>query len=157
MVGIIGSGHLRYFHGVPHQLSEMGESPVSVWLPVPYHGDCAKLANVADAVFAVSPGSRSTPPKLGVYLSDTDAGAEISKIVHGSVAEAAGLVAGDRIVSAAGVPISGSADVIAIVRRQSPGTWLPLTVARDGETIDIVARFPTTAKTRHHRHSNPDE
>jgi hypothetical protein len=32
--------------------------------------------------------------------------------------------------------------VTAAVARQPPGTWLPLTVARDGGRIDVVAKFP---------------
>ncbi len=38
--------------------------------------------------------------------------------------------------------VSKTSDLIAIVRRQAPGTWLPLRVRRGAETVDIVARFP---------------
>ena len=34
-------------------------------------------------------------------------------------------------------------DLIQIVQRQAPGTWLPLKVRRSGEDIEIVAKFPT--------------
>jgi hypothetical protein len=28
------------------------------------------------------------------------------------------------------------------VQRQAPGTWLPLTLERDGRTVETVAKFP---------------
>jgi S1-C subfamily serine protease len=59
-----------------------------------------------------------------------------------SVAEKAGLKADDRIVEAAGTPMSQVKDVIAVVRRQAFGSWLPIKVERDGESLDIVAKFP---------------
>ena len=37
----------------------------------------------------------------------------------------------------------GSAqDLIGVVQRQSPGTWLPLVLKRDGKTVETVAKFP---------------
>ncbi len=146
IVGIIGSGHLRYGHGVPHQLGSLGIENTAVWLPASVATECAELAGISDAVFAIAGSERRAPPRLGVYLQDTDDGAEVRDVVPDSVAAAAGLVAGDRIVSAAGVRVRSSNDVITIVRHSYPGTWLPLTVARDGEAIDIIARFPTAGE-----------
>ena len=73
---------------------------------------------------------------------DGSAGARVIEVVPGGVAEATGIEAGDVIVEAAGRPIAKSGDLIATVRQQSPGTWLPLKVQRDGATVDRVARFP---------------
>ena len=146
VVGIIGTGHLQYGHGVPHQLQSMGIRNSIVWLPVGVATNCAEVAEVADAVFAVAASKRRARPRLGVYLQDTEHGVAVGDIVPDSVAAAAGLAAGDRIVSAAGVHITSSSEVIAIVRNQSPGTWLPLTIARDGKTIEVVAKFPVTGK-----------
>ncbi len=142
VVGIIGTGHLQYGHGVPHQLRSLGHDNITVWLPISGSSNCSELAGIADAVFAVESSQRSSPPRLGVYLLDDSDGAKIREVVPGSVAERAGLASGDRIVLAAGIPVRVSDDVIAIVRRQSPGTWLPMTIARNGETIDVVAKFP---------------
>jgi len=142
IVGIIGSGHLRYGHGVPHQLRSLGRLNVVVWLPANASDQCDNLANIADAVFGVRVSERNPPPRLGIYLQDTESGTEVRDVLPGSVADDAGLVSGDRIMTAAGVQVRGSADVIAVVRRQSPGTWLPLTIARKGKTIDVVAKFP---------------
>jgi len=146
IVGIIGSGHLRYGHGVPHQLDALGIGNTIVWLPASIDTGCAELAGISDAVFAIAGSERREPPRLGVYLQDSGDGAEIREVVPDSVAATAGLAAGDRIVSAAGVQVRSSNDVIAIVRQSYPGTWLPMTVTRDGKDIDIIARFPAARR-----------
>ena len=144
VVGIIGSGHLRYGHGVPHQLRAMGKQQAQVWLPMNVSTNCDQLTRIADSVFAVRSNPAGAPPRLGVYLEDDAGAAGIREVVSGSVAEEAGVISGDRVVAAAGVQIRGSDDLIAIVRRQSPGTWLPMTVERNGKQIDLVAKFPAT-------------
>ena len=32
------------------------------------------------------------------------------------------------------------------VQRQAPGTWLPLRVTRQSETVELVAKFPPLAQ-----------
>jgi len=61
---------------------------------------------------------------LGVSLEDTstDTGAEITEIISGGAAGAAGLVAGDVITSLNGATISSSADVRKTVLSLTPGT-----------------------------------
>jgi len=142
VVGIIGSGHLRHGHGVPHQLRAMGEGRTTVWLPVGASSSCSRLVNIADSVFAVRSGPAAARPRLGVYLGDEAGGAGVREVVPGSVAEGAGVISGDRILVAAGIDIRRSDDLIAIVRRQSPGTWLPMTIERNGKRIELVAKFP---------------
>ena len=72
-----------------------------------------------------------------------DGAPRINRVVSGSVAEAAGLEAGDHVVRAAGLEMRNSDDLLEIVSRQAPGTWLPLGVRRDGQEIDLIAKFPT--------------
>ena len=64
------------------------------------------------------------------------------EVVGGSVAESAGIEAGDVIVTAAGLAMAGPDDLVAVIGRQAPGTWLPLVLDRDGATLDVVAKFP---------------
>jgi S1-C subfamily serine protease len=66
----------------------------------------------------------------------------VGKVLDDSIAAKAGLAEGDFIVAAAGTAVAKSAELISIIRRQAPGTWLPLRVKRGGETIGIVAKFP---------------
>lgn len=142
VVGIIGSGHLQYGFGVPHQLRAMGHENVTVWLPVSQTVSCSELTRIADAVFVIEDAARTPSPRLGVFLLDDEDGATVREVLPDSVADRAGLAGGDRVVTAAGLPVQTSDDIIAIVRRQSPGTWLPLTISRNGETLELVAKFP---------------
>lgn len=159
VVGIIGSGHLRYGHGVSHQLRSMGQDRTQVWLPVDSSFTCEQLSRVADAVFSVPTTLTENRPRLGVYLVDDTLGAGVRDLVSGSVAEIAGVRSGDKIIHAAGMRIRNSADLIAIVRRQSPGTWLPITIMRDGKKIDLVAKFAAASSDEDpggtHREAKP--
>jgi uncharacterized iron-regulated protein len=150
VVGIIGSGHLEFGHGVPHQLRDLGIADAAVLLPASAPLDCAALtAELADAVFLVpsaEPAIAEGPPRprLGVRVETQDDQVAVIEVMAGSVAEAAELQAGDRIHAAAGVPLSDQAALIAIVQRQAPGTWLPLEIERDGARLELVAKFPAS-------------
>ena len=63
-IGIMGSGHVRGGHGVPHQLRALGVRSVGVLLPVEAARDCSEFSpGIADAVF-VLPGlpNSAKPP-----------------------------------------------------------------------------------------------
>jgi hypothetical protein len=47
------------------------------------------------------------------------------------------------VVRAAGLQTRNSDDLVEVVGRQAPGTWLPLSIKRDGQEIDVIAKFPT--------------
>lgn len=145
VVGIMGSGHIRYGHGVPHQLGYLGVPKVASLLPVSLAGECRHLEpGLASAVFTLpnKPIPPSEPPRLGVALEDATQGVKISAVTAGSLAEKTGLRAGDRIIEIAGRPASGSGDAVATIRRQPPGTWLPLRIARGDSQLDLVIQFP---------------
>lgn len=149
IVGVLGRGHAQFGHGVPHQLTDLGITDTAVLLPVESDAACEGLpATIADAVFIVAPkrAVAKAPPKarLGVMIEKTADGVRIIRVVKGSVAEASDLAAGDIVVTAAGRPIENISQLIAIIGRQAPGTWLPLTIRRDGKDLERVAKFPTT-------------
>ena len=145
VVGIMGSGHIRYGHGVPHQLSSLGVAKVASLLPVGQEEECRYLeAGLASAAFILPNKAMppNEPPRLGVVLEDEKQGLKITTVSAGSLAEKTGLRAGDRIIDIAGRPASGSGDAVAIIRRQPPGTWLPLRIARGESQLDLVIQFP---------------
>ena len=144
VVGIMGSGHLENGFGVPHQLRDLGIAQAAVLLPWDADRDCDALAlGIADAVFGLqAPASAPARPRLGVMLDASSGGVVVRDVVKDSIAERAGMHAGDVIVMVAGVPVQEAGDVIAVVRQQAPGTWLPMTVKRGSESLDLVARFP---------------
>ena len=148
VVGIVGSGHLEYGHGIPHQLDDLGITDAIVLMPWETSQPCDALKTdagpIADVVFGIATGPSKTTqwrPLLGVMIEDGDGGVGVTRVIGDSVAEAAGVKAGDVIIDAAGTPTARTADLIRIVRRQAPGTWLPVTVRRDGETVDLIGKF----------------
>lgn len=145
VVGIIGAGHVRYGYGVPHQLRDLGVSSIGTLLPVDAKQDCKEIkVGLADAVFAIpgAPADKPPPPRLGVRLEAADGGVRLTEVTVGSLAEKTGLKGGDHIVSLAGLPVSRISSVIAAVRAQPAGTWLPLQVRRGAETLEFVIKFP---------------
>jgi len=81
-------------------------------------------------------------PRLGIRIEATDAGVRVGQVTQGSVAEVAGIKSGDIIVAAAGFPVKKAGDLIEIVDRQAPGTWLPVAIRRHGKPLEMIARFP---------------
>ncbi|MBN4016212.1 ChaN family lipoprotein [Rhodospirillaceae bacterium AH-315-P19] len=148
VVGIVGQGHLRHGHGIPHQLADLGLRDGAVLLPVEPMTTCDDLAaDLARAVFVVAPARHIEPeiarPRLGILIETAKSGVRITGVSANSVAERTGLAPGDLVTSAAGFPIRHAGDLIEIIQRQAPGTWLPLRITRDGASLDITAKFPT--------------
>jgi uncharacterized iron-regulated protein len=153
VVGIMGSGHIKYGYGVPHQLKDLQISDFATLLPWNTGTACAKVVpGLADVVFGVAPFSFASPEasprqRLGIrFEMGQDGGARVLQVEKGSIAEQAGIRDGDVIREAAGAAITRTDDIVEIVKRQAPGTWLPLKLKRGGEMIDIVAKFPALTR-----------
>jgi uncharacterized iron-regulated protein len=153
VVGIVGRGHAEFGHGIPHQLRDLGVADVAVALPV-HAARCANLPKAAADVAFVIPASPEEDraeapkkPKLGVYIGPGEGGVAVTKVVEGSIAERAGIEAKDVIVRAAGSALEQPGDLVAVIQRQAPGTWLPLEIRRGSERHDLVAKFPALPKS----------
>lgn len=146
VIGVIGSGHLEGSHGVPHQLAALGMAQSTVLLPWDQDRDCSQLApGLADAVFGIAASPMTASPdkrRLGVMIQGEAGDLTVFDVSPDSIAETTGIMAGDIIVEAAGLAMAEPADLIAVIQRQAPGTWLPLLIERDGQQIELVARFP---------------
>ncbi len=147
VVGILGRGHVMHGYGVPHQLRDLGVKNVSALLPWPQDGDCKRLAaGYADALFGVAAEPQADAaaqrPLLGVQIDTKGGGVRVLAVTKGSIAEAAGVRDGDVLSEAAGVPLKEFMDLRTVVQRQAPGTWLPLKIRRQNETLELVAKFP---------------
>ena len=150
VVGVLGSGHLEQGFGVPYQLEDLGAEDLTVFMPVAPAESCeAYEEEVADALFVLPPLSQidDAPdgPKLGVMIETAENRVRVLQVMDDSIAAAADIRDGDAILQAAGVTLEDTADLIGIVQQQAPGTWLPLSIERDGETLEIVAKFPAAA------------
>lgn len=145
VVGVMGSGHLRHGHGVPHQLRDLGVKNVGTLLPLSAGGECKDIrAGLADAVFMLPAQAtpKPAPPRLGVQLEDHPGGVRILAVTAGSLAEQTGLKRGDLILEMAGRPVQKTLIAISLVRLQPAGTWLPLRIKRGEETLELVVKFP---------------
>lgn len=150
-VGIMGSGHVLHGFGVPHQLNDLGVKAVSSLLPWDNNRSCKQLvAGVADAVFGVLPHiSNPFVPdyqRLGIRFEMSDGGAMVLQVEKDSIAEQSNIQSADIILEMAGLPLENIEDVIAIVKRHAPGTWMPLKVKRGKKEFEIIAKFPAIKK-----------
>jgi uncharacterized iron-regulated protein len=146
-VAVLGSGHVAFGYGAPLQLKDLGVTGVTSLIPVSVDTACTRVGkSFADVLFTLPPGGDEGPtverPRLGVELVQGEGAPRVNRVVGNSVAEAAGLKAGDHVVRAAGVEMRSPDDLVDVVGRQAPGTWLPLSIRRDGQEIEVVAKFP---------------
>lgn len=147
IVGILGSGHVAEGYGVPHQLTALGIAGATSLIPVSTEAACPLIGtSYADVIFTLPRADETPPPdrpRLGVMLVEGDGAPRIDRVVNDSVAEITGLKAGDLVIRAAGLEMRTPGELADTVARQAPGTWLPLSIKRDGQEIDLVAKFPT--------------
>ena len=145
VVGLMGQGHVTYGHGVPHQLADLGIEQTATLLPWSEEESCTPPEGIADALFILgdeAPFEPAPPQRLGILIDAHEEGIRVVGVGEESLAETLGLAEGDLIVEAAGRPLRRPAELTDLVRRQTPGTVLPLTVSRDGEREELLARFP---------------
>lgn len=146
VVGLMGTGHMVYDFGVPHQLTELGMADTASLIPWDEQIACEEMVpGFAYAVFGLAPDTAEQEPdkpRLGVFLEPIEGGVKVVKLIERSVAEASGVKEGDRIVEIAGHRVAEVDDVIAKVQAMLPGAWLPLTVLRGDQRKELVAKFP---------------
>ena len=151
IVAVLGSGHVMHGYGAAHQLKDLGIQNVVSLIPSAAESACKQIdatatAPYADYMFTLPRGADDEPaaadrPRLGVLLSQGDGAPRITQVVGKSVAETTGLLAGDHVIRAAGNDMRSVDDLVDTVGVQAPGTWLPLTIRRDGMEIEFVAKF----------------
>ena len=148
VTGVMGASHISYGYGVPHQLQSLGAKHVASLLPWDANADCSRLASgYATAVFGVTKPPPAPPRQLlGITVDTVPEGVKVLTVASGSIAEAAGLRAGDVLFEVAGTAVKAAGEVRAIVFAMQPGTWLPLKAKRQNEVVDLTAKFPPAKK-----------
>ena len=144
VVGIMGSGHIERGEGVQHQIEKLGIKHVASLLPWNSSADCAELkSGLATAVFGLPEAQAVAPPQLlGISIETAPDGVKVAQVAADSIAQAAGLRAGDVLIEVAGMGVREPAQVRAAVMRMAPGTWLPLKAKRQGGIVELTAKFP---------------
>lgn len=151
VVGLMGQGHVSYGHGVTHQLADLGIDTAAGLMAWDRDPDCIPPAGLADALFTLGDEAGFEPPepqRLGILIAAHEDGVRVNGVSEQSLAEALGLVEGDLIVEAAGRPVRNPGELTDLIRRQTPGTLLPLAVLRNGATEELLARFPLRDEAR---------
>jgi S1-C subfamily serine protease len=130
---------------VPLQLRDLGVKRVGTLLPVDASRCKEAIAGFADAVFVLPqrPPVKPPPPRLGVQLAQDGDAVRLAEVTPGSLAERTGLRPGDIVTAAAGKPVKRVRELIAAVRAQPDGTWLPLQVRRAAEVHELIVKFPS--------------
>ncbi len=88
-------------------------------------------------------------PVFGVSFDqggDGKKGALIQDVAPGSVADAAGVKPGDRILSFGGKEIADGEALPGVLRTAKPGDHLKVKVIRDGKEVDLEAAYPEAEK-----------
>ena len=78
-------------------------------------------------------GETPTHARLGIRITDDEAGARIDDVTAGSTAEDAGIEPGDVITSIDDRRITGADSLVATLRSYRPGDEVTVTWLRDGE------------------------
>jgi uncharacterized iron-regulated protein len=81
--------------------------------------------------------------RLGIAMTTEDGPVAVKKVMEKSAAEAAGILAGDELVSLDGLAVEEMSDVVIVVRSKSPGEEIRIVLRRNGEELTIIARFPS--------------
>jgi S1-C subfamily serine protease len=130
LVVLLGRGHWEGEDGVPAQLRQLG------------------LGRVAALERPVLPAGCGPPPagiRLGAFLDSVDGAVWVRRVAPGSVAAAAGLRPGDRLLAVNDEPVIRAGQVIRRVGAHPAGVPLRLTIARDGRTLRLELRLPPPA------------
>ena len=153
---IVGSGHVEYGYGIPHQLEDLGISEGVVLLPWGKELSCDRLKSrkgisVAHVIFGIdtlSEQKKPYRPLLGVQIKNSANGVIIANVEDNSVAASGGIQKNDIIIQAAGIKVRKSRELITIISKQAPGTYLPLRVLREGKELVVIAKFPRRSKDK---------
>jgi serine protease Do len=84
---------------------------------------------------------RPEPQSLDVDGEPANAGVPIRFVIDESPAADAGLRARDRILSVNGNPVRSTEELLAALRLEQPGNWIPLGIDRRGEERDVRVRL----------------
>ncbi|MBP9948456.1 MAG: PDZ domain-containing protein [Vicinamibacteria bacterium] len=76
----------------------------------------------------------------------------VNSVVAGSAAEKAGIKAGDLLVKLGADSVEVGSDLADAVRRLEGGKATPVTVWRDGKSVDLTVTVEATRRTRIERH-----
>jgi S1-C subfamily serine protease len=117
-------------------LGRLDESATSYAVPI------KEALNVSDQLHATGVAKHGS---LGFEGVDTARGPTITKVIKGAPAAAAGVRAGDIVVSVNGYGVATVDDVMALVRSNDPGTAVDLQLRRGSHSFRVKVRLAAVA------------
>ena len=90
-------------------------------------------------------GETPTHARLGIRISDDEAGAKIEQVTSGSTAADAGIQSGDVITSIDDQKITGADSLVATIRSYRPGDKVGVTWTRGGQSQDASVTLDSDA------------
>ncbi len=110
-------------------------------------GFAIPIDEVMPIVDQMAAGETPTHARLGIRISDDEAGAKVVEVTDGSTAAQAGLEAGDVITSIDGQRIAGGDSLVATIRSYRPGDTVSVTWERGGQSQDASVTLDSDATT----------
>jgi membrane-associated protease RseP (regulator of RpoE activity) len=157
MVLLTGGMHVEYGFGVPKKVVRRRPMPYSIVLSSATHIPEEKREEVlmdvdipdipllsGDFLWMVPyEDLEDDQVRLGIMMTTKDGPVAVEKVMEGSAAEAAGIRAGDELISLDGLAVEEMSDVIIVVRSKNPGEEIRIVLRRGGEELTLTARFPS--------------
>ena len=110
-------------------------------------GFAIPIDEVMPIVDQMAAGETPTHARLGIRVTDDEAGAKVAEVTEGSTAAEAGIEAGDIITAIDGQRISGGDSLVATIRSYRPGDTVTVTWLRGGESQDAEVTLDSDAAT----------
>ncbi len=104
-------------------------------------GFAIPIDTAIDVAARIVSGQSLDPGVLGVTGENGDEGigVPIAEVSPGSAAEAAGLQAGDRVLTIDGAPVTNIGEVVGLVQSNFGGDTVELQILRDGVNLEVQA------------------
>ncbi len=148
LVVLVGSGHVAYGLGIERQAAHFFSGKIASLIPVAVQDEKggrvrALRASYADFVWGVPAEKDPLYPSLGVSsaFAGDGKGYTVIYIEKKSVAERAGIVAGDVILSMDGSPVEDREALNRLVAKARWGDAARLSVRRGGSVVNVTAFF----------------
>lgn len=108
-------------------------------------GFAIPIDEVMPIVDQMAAGETPTHARLGIRVSDDEAGARIMEVTEGSTAAEAGIEPGDVITDVDGHRITGGDSLVATIRSYRPGDKVTVTWQRGGESQEAEVTLDSDA------------
>jgi aminopeptidase N len=148
LVVLVGSGHVAYGLGIQRQAERWFDGRIASVIPVPVRDEegepvAEAQASYADFLWGLPPGDGPLYPSLGASTVDSaePAGRRVIFVSEGTVAERAGIRAGDVLVAFDGKPVRSKGDLNRAVAAKRWGDAATVTVVKEGERVEVPVIF----------------